>query len=196
VYCPKCGKETADVSQFCPKCGNTLIVTPATAAKSSRTTHYGRTAILAAILILLFLWATGYFRRLATSPRPLIIQKALASPHTLVLQNTAMTVKAGGYEYQRFTVTPGSTNVFVDGHFSATGGLGNDIEVFVLSEDGFANFKNGHQAQTYFNSGKVTQNGIDAVLPGGGTYYLVFNNGYSLLTPKAVQANVVLHYTN
>ncbi|HXZ14073.1 MAG TPA: hypothetical protein VEG64_16930 [Candidatus Sulfotelmatobacter sp.] len=33
-------------------------------------------------------------------------------------------------------------------------------------------------------------------LPGAGTYYLVFDNGFSLLTPKAVQADGTLRYMN
>ena len=47
-----------------------------------------------------------------------------------------------------------------------------------------------------FNSGKVTQNTINALLPGPGTYYLVCNNRFGLLAPKAVEINAILHYVN
>lgn len=72
--------------------------------------------------------------------------------------------------------------------------MGNDIELFVLDEDGFVNFQNGHSVRTHFNSNKVTQGSVDAGLPGEGTYYLVFNNNFSLLTPKAVTANLTLEW--
>jgi hypothetical protein len=42
---------------------------------------------------------------------------------------------------------------------------------------------------------KATQGTISATLPsGGGTYYLVFNNGFSIFAKKTVQAAVTLHY--
>jgi hypothetical protein len=47
-----------------------------------------------------------------------------------------------------------------------------------------------------YNSGKITQGAIGATLPNtAGSYYLVFDNRYSLITPKAVQVNAVLRYT-
>ena len=101
-----------------------------------------------------------------------------------------------GSTYYPITVPADATNVSVDGHFTATGGLGNDIEVYVLTEDNFVNFKNGHPSPTLYNSGKVTQDSISVTLPASGNYYLVFNNNFSLLTPKAVQASATLHFTN
>lgn len=118
------------------------------------------------------------------------------TPHTQVITNSATTVRAVGYAYYKFVVPPGATNVSIEGRFTATGGTGNDIEVFILSADAFVNFQNGHGTSTYYNSGKLTQASINAVLPGAGTYYLVFNNGFSLITPKAVQATVTLHFTS
>ncbi len=55
--------------------------------------------------------------------------------------------------------------------------------------------KNGHDARTLYNSGKVTQATIAAPLPDTPTtYYLVFDNRFSILTPKAVQVNATLDY--
>jgi len=64
-----------------------------------------------------------------------------------------------------------------------------------MNDDGFVNFKNSHPAQTYFNSGKVTQSSIEATLPATpATYYLIFDNRFSLITSKAVQVNATLNY--
>jgi hypothetical protein len=77
--------------------------------------------------------------------------------------------------------------VKVQGHFHATGGLRNDIEVFLLNDEQFTNWKNRHATPTYYSSGKITVGDVQAALPdGAGTYYLVFNNNFSLMTAKAV----------
>ena len=106
----------------------------------------------------------------------------------------AFTVPAGAYHYVKFTAPAGATNVKLQGHFTATGGSGNDIEVWLVTEDGFTNWQNGHAATTFYNSGRVTQDALNASLPGTGTYYLVFNNKFSFLSPKAVQANMSLSF--
>jgi hypothetical protein len=107
-----------------------------------------------------------------------------------------MVVGAHSYSWYPLVVPPGATGVTVTGRFTATGGMGNDIIVYVLDEDGFVNFRNGHPARTFYNSGRMTQSSISAVLPDApGSYYLVFDNRFSLLTPKAIQLNATLGYT-
>jgi len=65
----------------------------------------------------------------------------------------------------------------------------------VLTEDGLTNCQNGHSATPLYNSGRVTQDSVNIALPSdAGTYYLVFSNKFSLLTPKAVQTNITLTY--
>jgi pre-peptidase len=115
-------------------------------------------------------------------------------PHTDTIIDSAFTVSAMSSKYYGFEVPTGATGIRVDGHFAATGGTGNDIQVLVLSEDDFVNWQNGHPASACYDSGKVTQSTITATLPGPGTYYLVFSNTFSLLTPKAVQARASVHY--
>jgi hypothetical protein len=116
-------------------------------------------------------------------------------PHSVSLTNGALTVNANSFSWYTFTVPPNATTVAVNGHFTATGGSGNDIIAYIMDEDALANFKNGHEARVYYNSQKVTQATISAVLPNApATYYLVFDNRFSLLTPKAVQVNATLTY--
>jgi hypothetical protein len=201
MFCSKCGKELPDDSQFCAKCGH--AVTPPTSnvpapTQRSRPAHPIVWVLVAIFLGLAILWA--WFPKdtstNGSASRVPAISQRVQLPHTDIITDTAITVRANAYVYYRFLVPPGATNISVDGHFTATGGMGNDVEVLILSEDSFVNFQNRHSARTYYYSGKVTQSSINAVLPRGGNYYLIFNNNFSLLTPKAVQANATLHYTN
>jgi hypothetical protein len=92
-------------------------------------------------------------------------------------------------------VPAGAYNVNLRGHFSATGGLGNDIEAYLLTEDDLVNWQNGHTVNALYNSGRVTQKTVNVVLPAdAGKYCLVFNNKFSFFVPKAVQTDVTLSY--
>jgi len=116
-------------------------------------------------------------------------------PHSLPIGTGALTVNASAYSWYEVPVPPRVSTVSITGHFTATGGTGNDIIVYILDGDGFVNFKNGHPASTFYNSGKVTTASISAVLPNAPTsYYLVLDNRFSLLTPKAVEMNATLNY--
>jgi hypothetical protein len=106
-------------------------------------------------------------------------------PTTLI--NSAFTIAAGRYQSAPFTL---DRNARVFGDFIASGG---DVEVFILDEYGLTNFHNRAQAQTYYNSGRVITARIDAYLAPG-NYFLIFNNGYSLITPKAVTARVFIQW--
>jgi len=81
------------------------------------------------------------------------------------------------------------------GHFTASGGAGNDIEVFVVNEDEYTNWQNGHPTKALYSSGKVTQDSINLTLPAeAATYYVVFNNKFSLLAPKAIEADIDVNF--
>jgi hypothetical protein len=73
----------------------------------------------------------------------------------------------------------------VAARFRARGGSGNDIEVFIFDEDGFENWRNGHRAPTYYNSGRVTVGRFDVRLRPG-KYFLVMNNKFSAVSNKVV----------
>lgn len=204
MFCNRCGAELPDGSQFCSKCGQSLTGTtkPETSAfkagRAARRRPFLTIVLVGLGVILLLVLARMLVHRNST---PLLRQMATAQvtpqPREEAITNTAFFVKAGTYQPFKFSVPPGATSVWVDGHFSAAGGSGNDIDVYLLGEDAFANWQNGHQASTYYNSGRATQNSIKATLPpGAGTYYLVFNNKFSLFTDKEVQASATLHYTN
>jgi len=107
-----------------------------------------------------------------------------------------------------FTLNPG-TYVFyqvraiseaslrIEGWFEASGGSRNDIEVYILDEIGFTNFKNGNAARTYYNSGRATTGKPHVALPWDNqNYYVVFNNRFSLFSSKSVKAYMTAWYSD
>lgn len=97
----------------------------------------------------------------------------------------------------KFTIPANAHDIHVDGRFAAKGGMGNDVEVFLLDEDGFVNWRNGHPSRTYYDSNKTTVGNIAVRLPDTDapvTYYMIFSNTFSLLSGKVVEANLTLNY--
>jgi len=207
VFCVNRGTETPDGSQFCRKCGHALGVVStaggAAAAVAPAPAPVTATAVAATakpkgkaiwfflvVLILLVWWiATSH------SPGARQLQQLAKQQHTLVINQQSVTASANGYYYFKLDVPPGSSGAHLQGSFTASGGSGNDIEAYVLSETDFVNWKNGHPAKTFYNSGKVTTGNININLPAEvGTCYLVFDNKFSLLSQKNVQVNATLTY--
>jgi hypothetical protein len=200
MLCPKCKSNQADTAKFCSECAQPLTAQSKPAASSTRWPLF---VLLAFVLVVLALVVQ---RNLIRAERQqAAIRHAMGVPpqatpalfptsHVLQITNGAAAVKAGALSWYTFVVPAGATTVAVNGHFSATGGSGNDIECYIVDDDGLTNLKNGHQARAYFNSGKVTEAKIGAVLAMPGTYYLVLDNRFSLLTPKAVQIDAVVSY--
>lgn len=201
MFCTQCRTELPEGSQFCSKCGATQSAQSNSvdfkARRSARRRLFTAIALVGLGIILLVAIARSLVRTNQTN-NAFIRQMASigAQPHEQNIADEAITVKADGYAYYKFVVPSDSTNVWVDGHFTASGGFGNDIEVYLFDEDGFANWQNRHSANSYYNSGRLTQGEIHARLAVAGSYYLVFNNNFSLITPKAVQVSATLHYSN
>jgi hypothetical protein len=107
----------------------------------------------------------------------------------------AFTVPARGAKEYKFMVPPGANSVSLEGRFVATGGPHNSIEVWVMNDDQFVNWTNRHPLNTIYDSQKVTQGTLKVALPSdAGAYHVVFNNEFSVLTPKAIEANLTLKY--
>jgi len=200
--CPKCKTQSAEGVQFCPSCGEALTDHAKSISQPKRKKGSWAVAILAWVFVaalLAFLWPLlRNARRLGAerSQPAQVLGGIVPQTHIVPIVNSAAAVGATALSWYTFTVPPNASAVSVTGHLAATGGSGNDIECYVVDEDGLANLKNGHTARTYFNSGKVTQAGIVAILPNvPATYHLVLDNRYSLLTPKAVKINANLTYT-
>lgn len=140
---------------------------------------------------------------------PVTQNTAAAQPKVAVqpIGEPAFTVPAGTFKDYTFAVPEGLKKVGVFGHFKATGGPHNDIVVLVMTDDQFVNWRNARDRVqnnpikdsfrgAMYTSHLVTQGTIKQILPTDpGTYHVVFYNGFSILTPKAVEANIALQFT-
>jgi hypothetical protein len=114
---------------------------------------------------------------------------------TRSIGQSAFTVPARGAKQYEFAVPRGAQTVILEGHFRATGGPRNSIEVWVMTDDEFVNWTNRHPLKAIYNSQRVTQGTVNVVLPpNAGVYHVVFNNDFSVLTPKAVEASLRLKF--
>jgi hypothetical protein len=204
MFCSKCGTDLPNDSRFCRSCGQTQTAVstgggaaaapariPASASTPKSKTTIGIVAGLVVIVALAGVWYVQNSSRqpipTATTPQPRF--------YTQNMGDKAFTVNAGGAQYFIFEAPAGAFSVNLKGHFAATGGTGNDIEVYLLTADDLVNWQNGHTVHTPYNSGRATQETVNVTLPNdAGKYCLVFNNKFSFLTPKAVQADIALTY--
>ena len=105
-----------------------------------------------------------------------------------------ITVRHGGYVFDKIEITPGMSKATVSGNFTASGGAGNDIEGVIADEEGYTNWINGHEARVFWSTqGQETTGGFSTMLTPG-TYYLVFSNKFSPLTDKDVSIDASLTY--
>jgi hypothetical protein len=122
-------------------------------------------------------------------------QDAAVVPHSETVLDTAFTVKSGEFLPYKFSVPVNAKQVKVNGHFEASGGSKNSIEVFITNEDGLANLKNKNHYKIFYSSGRVTQDTLKVSLPSSAdTYYLIFDNRFPLAAAKAVKANATVSY--
>jgi hypothetical protein len=215
MFCGSCGANLPDESKFCHSCGNARVTTPAASVVNAapapvptptpvptpaQTKGRGVSTGFVVLLLIVFLVVLGWWvvskQSGASGPTAAgSVFQAAPQPHTATITDTAFTVAALTGLHYKLTVPPGATSVRVEGNFSATGGFSNDIEVALFSDDEFVNWQNHHPVTALYSSGRITQDTLNVNLPpGAGTYYLVFNNKFSLLTPKAVRASLRLHY--
>ena len=221
MFCPKCGMESQDDSQFCRKCGTGLAATsntPAAMPEKVKQPAVRPAFILGVLLVLAVLgWLIDHavheqqqVRAARAVPKTAVErdvqnvsdfynntppQPPQPQLHTVTIGKGALSVAALHYAFYTLSVPAGAQTVKVQGHFQATGGMGNDIEVFLLNEEQFTNWKNGHATPTYYNSGKIAVGDVQAGLPNdAGNYYLVFNNNSSALTAKAVEFSGTMTY--
>jgi hypothetical protein len=156
----------------------------------------GFVVLVVAIVILGALWiASASHSPLAASDVPAVTPFTQWVPVSTPLAEGQFEVRAQQYLTWKFVVpASGIRNYRVVGHYSVVGGSGNDIQAVVATEDEFQNWINGHKSRSFYASpGKVTTGGLNVALPPG-RYVLAFNNRFSLLSNKAVLAEIKATY--
>jgi hypothetical protein len=115
------------------------------------------------------------------------------TPREISIVNGVISVDSGKYQYYQFNIPSSASDVRLSGTFTAAGGSGNDIFVYVMDERALINWQNGHQVNVYYNSGKLTTGNINIDLPTG-TFYLVYDNTFSVISSKNIKTTVNLSY--
>jgi len=119
----------------------------------------------------------------------------IVTPHAEVIASGPITVGAGKVFYYRIPTTD-FRDIRVKGHFLALGGQGNDIEAVLAEEKEFGKWMDGQPCKVYYQSGRTTSGDIDVKLPPlNGTYYLAFNNRFSVLSAKTINADIHMDYS-
>jgi len=199
MNCPSCSKEIPDGSVFCNLCGKS------TQLQSKQSSANPWLMFLAGLVVAGIIAGGVYFgrtnsleaKKLAPAPAQVALPAPVPQPqpHSETIVDTAFTVPSGNWSAYKFQVPANAKSVKVSGHFAASGGVNNSIEVFLTNEDGMANLKNRNPYKRFYFSGRVTQNSINLALPPSpDTYYLVFDNRFALMIPRAVKASATLDY--
>jgi hypothetical protein len=165
---------------------------PETPSKSTSTVL----ALLAIAGVLLFiLLIYGYSTsRTSANQGASPIERLMKQQRVATIKNADLRVNALSYYSFTLDVPEGASSVLLHGSFTASGGAGNDIEVFVFAETDFVNWQNRHPSTSLYNSGKVTDGNLNVTLPTAGKYFLVFSNRFGLLLPKTINVDAALTY--
>jgi len=112
---------------------------------------------------------------------------------TINIVNGLLVVPDGNCQWNEFNIPREAKDPLVQGYFVATGGSGNDIDVFVMDEIDFINWRNGHEFKVYYQA-RLTTDQFELRLPVNKKYLLVFSNMFSALSSKQVRTRVDLSY--
>jgi hypothetical protein len=113
--------------------------------------------------------------------------------HTETIVLGTINVAAEAYEVEEFVVPPEATKPILRGSFLVSGG--EEIHVMVLDEVDFVGWQaRGVPERIYYTSGPVVAADLEADLPPGETLFLIFDNTFTLTSPKIINAEVELAY--
>jgi hypothetical protein len=176
----------AEGSRYCHACGNNSATALKANLPAQRQSHALRNILIAfgAVIVGLVIISS-------------IVRNGGGSGLSSILQfrhepltPSRFPVQAGQMQWYRFTLASSGRVV---GRFEVSGGSGNDIEAVIASADQFENWRNGHPAGVLYQSGKATVGNLDVSLAAG-TYFLAFNNQFSLFSSKSISSNIVLQH--
>ena len=156
--------------------------------------HSTKTLLLILVIagVIGIVWVSRSSMQRASEP---YAPSVIATKHTEKIGSSTFVVAAGKVFYFRIPIND-VRDIRIAGHFLALGGQGNDIDVVLADEPNFGLWMDGQQAKVYYQSGRATSGDIDVQLPAlNATYYLAFNNRFSVLSAKTINADLNLYYS-
>jgi hypothetical protein len=207
ILCSKCGSSNDDEDIYCGSCGALLgprhtssplpdqtpqLMKSLPPAPSPRYLNRTRNIVIGFVaVIIVVVVAIALISTKGAGP-------IAGQSHTLNIVSGSLTVDKSGYVIYQFTVPAGATNSQIKGSFTVTAQGGSGIQVYVLDDVNLFIWGASHGNATvsdYYKSGQVTS-GIINIRLSPGTYYLIFDNTFSGLNTKDVQANVSLAHNS
>jgi len=203
MFCQQCGKLLPEQSRACEHCGHNH--------ESHRISN--KALLLAAIaalisgvcLVVSFL-PRSYPSKAEGSPTPARASEAEApqSPpeptptpywktENYRIKSHAVALGVGQMWWHPLDVKEDWRNARLVGRFKTQGGLRDDIYACVTDKDGLENLKSDLSHNTWYESGRVTVDTINAPLPAGRSYF-VLKNKYAWLTNRAVSFDLKVEY--
>jgi hypothetical protein len=190
MLCPHCGSESSDKARSCPSCGYKFVLEassgalPDTAVQEKQLKQLFRAAFV--LLILATVWWLASNRlsnRQSPEQTPALISLTIATGR--------IRVNAKDFVAHPFSVPAGCKQAKVEGDFETAA---NAVEVLIMDDKTFANWKNHLPATPLYNSGRLNHASINLQLaPSAKRYYFVVNNRTSA-RPQIVQAKLNLAY--
>jgi len=155
MYCQACGKQIPDESAFCLGCGKPLAsgvqqVPPHPTKRSVRWPY-----IIIILLLAALIWSMIPRGSIRTALEPAAsssgsspassLPSLFQTPKSVSLFSGSVAVNAGRIHFITFPTDPDHMGtIHISGRFSATGGMKNDIQAVLCTEDEFQNFSNGN----------------------------------------------------
>ena len=150
----------------------------------SHQSYWKRNLILSLIVIMIVVVGVAVASLSMQSPRV----------HTIPLFNDQETVNAGGYNPHPFTIPSGASYISVSVAFTAQGGSGNDIKMYIIDYANFVNYANNNDFSYLYYSGQLHAEWGNINLPSSGNYYLVLDNKFSISSQKLVNIQMNATY--
>jgi hypothetical protein len=119
----------------------------------------------------------------------------IPTEHTISIVNGTATVNAGTHLDYPFAIPSDASSISVSGTFTAQGGSGNDIKVYVLDSTNFDKYKSGDSFTSLYQSGQIHSGSINADIVSSGNYHLVLDNKFSTISQKTVNIEASAIYT-
>jgi hypothetical protein len=201
MFCASCGKQILDDSTFCGGCGKRLSEEP----KKSRPGWAVRILVaigivLVAIVVLRLIpgmvkssdgdKSISELPRMTSPDRSQPIRQERAEPLFVGTEQ----IPAHNLTWKCFNVPPALENPTLVGTFQAVGGIGNDIQFVIATEEEFNVWRNTKTGTLLYDSGRMIVGNVEFPFPSAGRYCAGFSNAWSMFSGKSVSTDLKMKY--